>query len=113
MTPLIANKALLGLQGHDALPLATRRPIGRLGCHGILLIDRLLDLAHSGSPDLDSRTSGMRIAVVLVLSREDVRALLDLDGLIDALGLAMVDLSAVGRRCPIGSGHSFQSARVA
>jgi alanine dehydrogenase len=31
---------------------------------------------------------------VLVLSRDDVRALLDLDGLIDALGLAMADLSA-------------------
>ncbi len=31
---------------------------------------------------------------MLVLSREDIRALLDLDGLIEALGLAMADLSA-------------------
>jgi alanine dehydrogenase len=41
---------------------------------------------------VDSGTS--TIGVVLVLSREDVRTLLDLDGLIDTLELAMADLSA-------------------
>jgi alanine dehydrogenase len=42
-----------------------------------------------------------------VLRRDDVRALLDLDDLIDALRSSMVDLRPAARRCLTGSAVSF------
>jgi hypothetical protein len=43
---------------------------------------------------LDSGVCGLDDRAVLVLSRDEIRGLLDLDALIDALAPAMADLSA-------------------